>query len=221
MFTPVTLVSSGETFHPGADPGALPLAQHEKLYTGAIACAHQERSAVLVKGLARLTSLFKIERRVAGIFLLLAAIIGATAVTNGARAEDRNVKIKHGLSQAVKQNSEMPQGRLARRTVSKLPSLADKIRPTIKAKIDCAVIGCKAKRPVLKHNPKLHCKIFGCKPGKNHGGHHGNHKHGSWAWGGVTIVASDHDGCGYEFWKWKTTGWRYWRHAYQSCRGGR
>lgn len=165
--------------------------------------------------MARLTSMFRIEGRLAGIVLLLATIIGAMAVTNGARAEDGKFKIKQGISQAVKQNSASPHMRLAR----------EQSRPRINAKINCAVIGCKAKPPILKHRPKLHCKVFGCKPGKDHDGHHGNHhghhKHGSWAWGGVTIVASDHGGCGYEFWKWKTTGWRYWRHAYQSCRGWR
>lgn len=221
MFTPVTVDAFSD-----ADPGALTLAQHEKLYAGTIARAHQERSAVFAKGVVRLRSLFKIERRLAGIFLL-AAIIGAMAVTTGTRAEDGNVKLKRSISQAVTKSPATPHIRLARRTqtimpVGKLPFLGDKIRPREQVKIDCAVIGCKVKRPVLKHNPKLHCKIFGCKPGENHGGHHGNHhKHGSWAWGGVTIVASDHGGCGYEFWKWKTTGWRYWRHAYQSCRGWR
>lgn len=210
MFTPVTV----DAFS-GVDPGALTPTQHEKLHTGAMARACQERSAVPAKGMARLTSMFRIEGRLAGIVLLLATIIGAMAVTNGARAEDGKFKIKQGISQAVKQNSASPHKRLAR----------EQSRPRINAKINCAVIGCKAKPPILKHRPKLHCKVFGCKPGKDHDGHHGNHhghhKHGSWAWGGVTIVASDHGGCGYEFWKWKTTGWRYWRHAYQSCRGWR
>ncbi|MER8828405.1 hypothetical protein NKH73_18410 [Mesorhizobium sp. M0938] len=223
MSTPVTVVAFS-----GVDPGALTLTQYEKLYTGAMARARQERSAAPAKGMARLTSMFRIEHRFAGIVLLLATIIGAMAVTNGAQAGENKFKMKHGVSQAVKQNSAMPQTRLARRTqtfrpTGKLPSFGDKIRPRINAKIDCAVISCKAKPPILKHRPKLHCKVFGCKPGKDHDGHHGNHhghhKHGSWLWGGVTIVASDHGGCGYEFWKWKTTGWRYWRHAYQSCRG--
>ncbi|GLS36391.1 hypothetical protein GCM10010869_19800 [Mesorhizobium tianshanense] len=206
------------------DPGALTLTHHEKLNTGAMARAHRLSPAVLAKGMARLASMFKIER--ASIVLLLAAILGAMAVTNGAHAEQSNLKMKHGISQAVKQSPTTP--RLARRTETLRPSgklpFADKIRPRIQAKIDCAAIGCKAKPPILKHQRKgLPCKIVGCKPGNGgHGGHHGNHhnhhKHGSWAWGGVTIVAADHGGCGYEFWKWKTTGWRYWRHAYLSCR---
>jgi hypothetical protein len=210
----------------GVDPSALTPTRPEKPYTGAIAGAHQERSAALAKGMARLTSMFKIER--AGVVLLLAAVVGAMVVTNGARAEQNNFKVKHGVSQAVKQSPATPHIRLARRTETLRPSgklpFADKIRPRINAKIDCAAIGCKAKPPILKHQRKgLPCKIVGCKPGNGgHGGHHGNHhnhhKHGSWAWGGVTIVASDHGGCGYEFWKWKTTGWRYWRHAYLSCR---
>lgn len=208
----------------GVDPDALTPTQYEALYTGAAARAHQERSAVLAKGVARLTSMFKIER--AGVVLLLAAIVGAMAVTNGAHAEGSNLKIKHGISQAVKQGPATPHVRLARRTETLRPSgklpFTDKIRPRIQAKIDCAAIGCKAKPPILKHQRKgLPCKIVGCKPGNGgHGGHHGNHhhKHGSWAWGGVTIVAADHGGCGYEFWKWKTAGWRYWRHAYLSCR---
>ncbi|CCV03426.1 hypothetical protein MESS2_1050030 [Mesorhizobium metallidurans STM 2683] len=215
MFTPVTV----DAFS-GVGPGALTPTQHEKLYTGAMARARQERSAVPAKGMARLASMFRIERRLPGIVLLLATIIGAMAVTDGAQAEENKFKVKQGISQAVKQNSAMPQTRI-RRTVSKLPSLGDKIRPKITGKLNCAVTGCKAKPPILKHRPKLHCKVFGCKPGKDHdhGNHHGHNKHGSWFWGGVTIVAADHGGCGYEFWKWKTTGWRYWRQAYQSCRG--
>lgn len=184
MFTPVTVGAFS-----GVDPGALTPAQHEKLTTGVMA-------------------------RLAGVVLLLAALVGAMAVTNVARAEQSNLKVRHGISQAVKQSQVLPHRGLAR----------EQSRPRINAKIDCAVVGCKAKPPILKHQRKgLPCKIVGCKPGKGHGGHHGNHhnkhKHGSWAWGGVTIVTSDHGGCGFEFWKWKTTGWRYWRHAYRDCRG--
>lgn len=121
---------------------------------------------MLVKGLARLTSRFKTERCCCWPRSSELRPLPTVPV-----AEGGNAKIKHGLSQAVKENSAMLHSRLARRTetigqAGKLPFLGDKIRPSKQVKIDCAVIGCKIKRPVLKHNPKLHCKIFGCKPGQ-------------------------------------------------------
>jgi hypothetical protein len=48
----------------------------------------------------------------------------------------------------------------------------------------------------------------------------GGHGHGKyWAWAGVTILASQYDGCGYEYYKWKSTGSSYWHAQYAECRG--
>lgn len=48
--------------------------------------------------------------------------------------------------------------------------------------------------------------------------HH--HHHGKW-WvlGGVTILASQYSGCGYEYYKWKSTGSPFWYAKYAECRG--
>ena len=69
-------------------------------------------------------------------------------------------------------------------------------------------------------NPGAACKIKGgCgggpkpTPGAGHG--HGKY----WALGGITILASQYDGCGYEYYKWKSTGTSYWRAQYEECRG--
>ena len=161
----------------------------------------------------------------AGAIVAVAACVGGVSLTSNARA-DGGVKIKHSFAHvAVHNRPVMPQGRPAPspggfKAASKLPSLVDRVQPRIHAKIDCLPNGCKSGPPDLYKHKKLPCKIFGCKPGEHHHGHHhGHHWHGSWAWGGITIVASDHDGCGYEYWKWKTTGWRSWKQAYRICRG--
>ena len=45
-------------------------------------------------------------------------------------------------------------------------------------------------------------------------------KHGKyWLYGGVTILAADYSGCGYEYYKWQSTGAGYWRVRYLECRG--
>lgn len=41
---------------------------------------------------------------------------------------------------------------------------------------------------------------------------------GFWLWNGVTIHSYDYDGCGYEYYKWRTTGSSYWRRMYRQCR---
>ncbi|RWC90179.1 MAG: hypothetical protein E5V58_12875 [Mesorhizobium sp.] len=156
----------------------------------------------------------------AGAVIVLAAIAGAGALTSGAHAGD--FKVKHGIAHAVTQGGGVNvHGRPAPspggfKAASRLPSLVDRVQPRIDAKIDCVPNGCKSGPPDLYKHKKLPCELFGCKP--DHGHHHGHHKHGAWGWGGVTIVASDHGGCGYEFWKWKVTGWRFWKHAYLACR---
>ncbi|HRK19950.1 MAG TPA: hypothetical protein PK970_13410 [Hyphomicrobiaceae bacterium] len=63
------------------------------------------------------------------------------------------------------------------------------------------------------------CKFKFCGPvgPKPKPPHAGGHKH--WVWGGITILAADYAGCGYEFYKWKSTGSTYWRHRYFDCRG--
>lgn len=48
--------------------------------------------------------------------------------------------------------------------------------------------------------------------------HH--HGHGAfWVLGGVTILATAYEGCGYEYYKWKSTDSSYWLHKYRECRG--
>jgi hypothetical protein len=210
------------------DLRTLTLMQRETLYTGTVRRAHQERSDMLARSLSRLASMFRSKRNLAGIFVVLAAIVGASAATSGARADDGKFKIRHSVSGMVTQNGPVQaHGRAAPmpggfKAAQKIPSLVDRVQPRVQGKIDC-LVGCKPK-PILYQHKKFPCKIVGCKPGKDHDGHHhghhhDHHKHGSWQWGGVTVVASDHGGCGYEFWKWKMTGWRFWKHAYLSCRG--
>lgn len=41
---------------------------------------------------------------------------------------------------------------------------------------------------------------------------------GYWLWNGVTIYSYDYDGCGYEYYKWRSTGSSYWRRMYRECR---
>lgn len=41
---------------------------------------------------------------------------------------------------------------------------------------------------------------------------------GYWLWNGVTINAYEYEGCGYEYYKWKSTGSSYWRRMYRECR---
>jgi len=53
-------------------------------------------------------------------------------------------------------------------------------------------------------------------PGGGSGGHH--HGGAGWVLGALTILASDYDGCGYEYYKWKSTGKGYWRDRYHECR---
>jgi hypothetical protein len=40
-----------------------------------------------------------------------------------------------------------------------------------------------------------------------------------WVWGGITILATQYDGCGYEYYKWKSTGSKVWYRRYAECRG--
>lgn len=42
---------------------------------------------------------------------------------------------------------------------------------------------------------------------------------GYWIWQGITINAYEYEGCGYEYYKWKSTGSSYWRRQYRECRG--
>lgn len=42
---------------------------------------------------------------------------------------------------------------------------------------------------------------------------------GFWIWRGITINAYEYEGCGYEYYKWKSTGSSYWRRMYRECRG--
>lgn len=59
------------------------------------------------------------------------------------------------------------------------------------------------------------CKGPGCFPKPSH--HHG---HGAlWVLGGVTILASAYEGCGYEYYKWKANDSAYWHAKYRECRG--
>lgn len=39
-----------------------------------------------------------------------------------------------------------------------------------------------------------------------------------WYWSGIPIFATDYDGCGYEYYKWRSTGSSYWRRMYFECR---
>jgi len=48
------------------------------------------------------------------------------------------------------------------------------------------------------------------------------HKHPKgkyWVWGGITILATEYAGCGYEYYKWQSTGSKWWYHRYAVCRG--
>jgi hypothetical protein len=45
-----------------------------------------------------------------------------------------------------------------------------------------------------------------------------NHRGGGWVLGGLAIAASDYSGCGYEYYKWKSTGSSAWRERYHDCR---
>lgn len=49
-------------------------------------------------------------------------------------------------------------------------------------------------------------------------GEHHHHGGAGWVLGALTILASDYDGCGYEYYKWKSTGSGYWRERYHDCR---
>lgn len=42
---------------------------------------------------------------------------------------------------------------------------------------------------------------------------------GFWIWQGITINAYEYDGCGYEYYKWRSTRSSYWRRMYRECRG--
>lgn len=58
------------------------------------------------------------------------------------------------------------------------------------------------------------CKFPGCGPKPPH------HHHGKfWVLGGITILASAYQGCGYEYYKWKSTGSPFWYAKYAECRG--
>ncbi len=75
--------------------------------------------------------------------------------------------------------------------------------------------------PIGPIKPGAGCKVPGAcggpgpKPGS--GGGHGHGKY--WVLGGVTILAASYEGCGYEYYKWKSTGSSYWRTQYEECRG--
>lgn len=77
----------------------------------------------------------------------------------------------------------------------------------------------KIKLPPGGFKPIDPCKFKFCGPigPKPKPPHAGGHKH--WVWGGITILAADYAGCGYEYYKWKSTGLTYWRHRYFECRG--
>lgn len=38
-----------------------------------------------------------------------------------------------------------------------------------------------------------------------------------WYWSGIPIFATDYDGCGYEYYKWRTTSSTYWRNKFYQC----
>lgn len=49
---------------------------------------------------------------------------------------------------------------------------------------------------------------------------HHHHGHGAfWVLGGVTILATAYAGCGYEYYKWKSTDSDQWYEKYRDCRG--
>ena len=56
----------------------------------------------------------------------------------------------------------------------------------------------------------------GPKPKPPHAGGHGKF----WVIGGLTILATEYGGCGYEYYKWKSTGTSYWYERYVDCREG-
>lgn len=39
-----------------------------------------------------------------------------------------------------------------------------------------------------------------------------------WYWSGAPIYATDYDGCGYEYYKWRSTGSTFWRRKFYECR---
>jgi hypothetical protein len=55
-------------------------------------------------------------------------------------------------------------------------------------------------------------------PGKPPEAGHG-HKGKYWVWGGITILATEYAGCGYEYYKWQSTGSQWWYARYAQCRG--
>lgn len=71
------------------------------------------------------------------------------------------------------------------------------------------------KFPPIKPFPPI-CKFKGCFPHP----HPPGHGHGKfWVLGGITILASAYEGCGYECYKWKSTESPYWYAKYRECRG--
>lgn len=67
--------------------------------------------------------------------------------------------------------------------------------------------------PVKPIKPVFPIKPIGPKP------HHHHHAGAFWVLGGVTILATAYEGCGYEYYKWKSTGSDFWLDKYRECRG--
>ncbi|ESX19610.1 DUF1127 domain-containing protein [Mesorhizobium sp. LSJC264A00] len=191
----------------------------------------QQASGAPADGVSPVRSMFTKRRWLTGFMVVLAAIAGAVAVSADAHAGKKIQGANHDFSQLMKRRGTVAIDD------SKIFHAAPRSNMLVEArrlglnqtagKIGCHAFGCKAKKPILNKDTKLPCKVVGCKPGKpddghhghHNGHHHGRHNHDFWLPGGVTIVASDHGGCSYEFWKWKMTGWRFWRHSYLACRG--
>ena len=177
-------------------------------------------------GVSPIRSMFTKRRWLTGFMVVLAAIAGAVAISADAHAGQKIQGANHNFSQVMKRHETAMDG-------PKILHAAPRGKVSVEArnlglnpkngKIGCHAFGCKAKKPILNKDTKLPCKVIGCVPGKpddgHHGHHHGHHNHNSWLPGGVTIVASDHGGCSYEFWKWTMTGLRFWRYSYLVCRG--
>jgi uncharacterized protein YjiS (DUF1127 family) len=186
----------------------------------------QQASIAPADCVSPIRSMFTKRRWLTGFMVVLAAIAGAVAISADAHAGQKIQGAKHDFSQVMKRRETAIDG-------PKILHSAPRGKVSVEArnlgfnpkngKIGCHTFGCKAKKPILNKDTKLPCKIVGCKPGKpddgHHGHHHGHHNHNSWLPGGVTIVASDHGGCSYEFWKWEMTGLRFWRYSYLACRG--
>ena len=188
--------------------------------------AHQ-MSVTPTDSVSPIRSMFTKRGWLTGLIVVLAAIVGAVAISASAHAGQKIQGANHDFSQVMKRRGTVTidgSNIFHAAPRSKMSVETRHLGLNSKAgKIGCHAFGCKAKKPILNKDTKLPCKIVGCKPGKpdngHHGHHHGHHNHNSWLPDGVTIVASDHGGCSYEFWKWKMTGWRFWRHSYLACRG--